>query len=342
MDSSNKNQGFSLPSVLVSMGLLGVLAVGVMQLSQTMTKSSKSSEVKAELVFVQNQIVQVLLSGTHCNKNFKDKVVPINANSTPISITQLKRDNGTTDGIVAFDTTGTYGNGQIKISSMQVEGPVNLVNNSGSITLKVTFERLAKSIVGGNRIIKEYPLYVETVVDGSDNKIVKCYSSEGNAIETAKKEFCLEVGGTLDADDKCQFSSGGILTPQNANQMLAGAISGWVSPGGATGGHQYAIDPGGSGQIYKRGWRTGWSGTGKYASSSFKNMMWNPYGGGRIEYFVKQDEIVVTVNNNCDDIRVPIPWMGNDWGGPSNTQSRYNWSTSRIFSIYGLIFSNCD
>lgn len=196
------SKGFSLLEMIVVLGLMGIASMGVLQITTNMTKSTKTSEIGLEINSVVNSITQNLLNSGACTNTFKDAGVI----SDGLEISDIKNRTGQT----LFDKVAKYGNNRLKIAGLQVnaltmKAPDPGVNKKyGEYRLQIKMEKLGTGYHGAKIVTKNIPLQGEFNLT---NNLLKCYSSTEDAVYTAKKESCEDVGGTWNiASDSCELS----------------------------------------------------------------------------------------------------------------------------------------
>ncbi len=189
--------------MMVVLGLVGVAAMGVLQITSNMTKASKTSEIGMEVNATVNSITQNLLNSDACKNTFQG----IGAIRDNLTIPEIKNRTGQT----LFDKVKKLGNNRLKIDELTINGVTikpaapGVTNSYGEFKLQIKLEKLGKGYHGQQFVTKSLPLQGE--FDPSKN-LVKCYSSTEDAVYTAKKQSCEDVGGTWDIpSDSCNLSS---------------------------------------------------------------------------------------------------------------------------------------
>lgn len=203
-------KGFSLAEVMVAAGILGIVSLGVLQLTKNQTKVQKRAETSFEINTISSLISQTLLNSAACSETL---VVGTNI-ADGVSIDEIKNRKGNT----LYNKVNRYGKNQVRINSIVIEG-VTVVDNFGEAKLVVEFEKLSKILKGNKFIKKEFPLKVE--LDNSDN-LIKCFSSTENAVVTAKEEACNSLNGNYDvATDNCNLSTYVATDPPSDNKAVS-------------------------------------------------------------------------------------------------------------------------
>lgn len=200
-----RNQsGFSLVELMVASGLVGLLAVATMKISDINMKSLKRSEASLETQSIVVAITNNLLNGESCVNTLS----PVGGLSNGKNVTEIR--NRVNRAI--FNTTDSYGTRALKIKSMKVRDlditPSTIPAGQkgyGELNLLVRLERLSSQISVSSKIVeKKIPLKVE--VDSS-KRVLRCYAATENAVDTAKAAACNNIGGVFDsATDECDLA----------------------------------------------------------------------------------------------------------------------------------------
>lgn len=193
------NKGFTLVEILVAAGLMGILAVVMMNIFKQQTFSQKKTEAGFELSTLQQSINTTLLNAQACTNTLT--VIP-NIAVPNLTLTQI-RDQANN---VQFQTGVSYGN-LVEIETIRL---VNVVYPTASVptkrygTLDIQFNFKKTSKVLENTNINSrtnFKVNIETDLAG---RVTNCYSALENAVDTAKVESCQAIGGTFDtATNKC-------------------------------------------------------------------------------------------------------------------------------------------
>jgi prepilin-type N-terminal cleavage/methylation domain-containing protein len=197
------SKGFSLIEMTVVLALMGIASLGVLQITSSTMKATKTSEIGLEVNSIINSVTQNLLNSSACSNTFKTS----GAFRNGLEIDEIKN---RTDQVL-FNKTAKYGNNRLKISKLRLDS-VNIKpadpgvsKKYGEFRLMIEMEKLGTGYAGTKNVIKNIPLQGEFNL--SDN-LLKCYSSTEDAVYTAKKESCNDVGGTWDiATDNCNLST---------------------------------------------------------------------------------------------------------------------------------------
>lgn len=193
-------KGFSLAEVMVTAGIVAVLAVGLMKIIDMQTKAQKKAESDLELTQIVNEMHQVLLNGDAC----KNTMNPISSVISPAAVGSIiNRANH------QIYITGNVYRG-IKILSIATTTPAlsawPITTGSyayGELNLLLKFERMSTNGYGAKIVSKSIPIKVE--VD-SLGKVSKCYSATENAVDTSKIQACQDIGGIFNSStDLCDL-----------------------------------------------------------------------------------------------------------------------------------------
>lgn len=181
--------GFSLVSVLVALGLTGVLAVIIMRLGENQSKSTQASLSSSEFLTVSNHLQSKFLKSSYCEDSLKGKSIAVNS-KLEISNLVGRNVNGTTS--IEYATAQSRKFQGLKISKFE------LVRDSSNLFLDVYFERTNKNSYGGKDLKKR--IYINPNYETDNKKIKSCYSDLDNMVETARQKSCEDTGFFYDKD----------------------------------------------------------------------------------------------------------------------------------------------
>jgi len=189
--------------MIVVMGILGIASMGAMQLMVQTTKITKTSEIGMEINAVVNSITQNLLSSDSCSNTFKD----VGAFEEDLVIDEIKNRTGQ----VLFNKTKKYGNNRLKINEMSLKGVTikdpqpGVQKKYGEFKLQIKLEKQGKNFYGQKYVVKNLPLQGQFDLE---NHLTKCYSATEDAVYTAKKDSCQDIGGTwVIEQDTCELNN---------------------------------------------------------------------------------------------------------------------------------------
>jgi prepilin-type N-terminal cleavage/methylation domain-containing protein len=197
-----KEKGFSLPEVMIAVGILGVAALGISDLMRKQSKTTKTIEAKFEYGAVMNDIREILGDYRSCTTTFGGQKALGTPEGTVTIIKQ--RANATYLDKYPSGTTKKYGQGNFELVSYRLIAPPADTNvgippggNEGATYLIVKFDMGDKKVYSARVVEKKIKLNV--VTDGSaDHKIVKC-TSQG-AIADNDAHYVNVTGDTMTGD----------------------------------------------------------------------------------------------------------------------------------------------
>ncbi len=162
-----KNEkGFSLVSVMVAAGLMGVVALGLSKLFENNMRNNKTVEVNAEMISAIGEIRGILSSPRACLNSFNG----VDARSSAPNLT-IRNSTNDIKFAVNQKLLGTpIVVNEIKLSDSSDQVDV-VANGTGETYLEVTFDRGKVSY--GSEIIKRVKLLVTT---NSSSQIIGCRS----------------------------------------------------------------------------------------------------------------------------------------------------------------------
>ncbi len=200
------NKAFSLIEVMVAVGILGLMSVGIMSMTDYGFKSQAAVEQKYAANSLQGQIYNLLATTNVCNVNFGQAAedaggtkVIINAANTataPVNITTLNRT--VTPTVVAFQNyipaTGvpTYENNSIHILSMQL---TNFQPVGGFPTFKGQYDLVV--IIEKNKASTGVPQFAPKIIK-LDVTLDQQWTAVAPTATQHKIQTCIAFGGNAD------------------------------------------------------------------------------------------------------------------------------------------------
>jgi hypothetical protein len=183
----SKDGGFSLVQVMVAAGLMGGIALGVMQLSKQMQTTTIMGETSIEENQLFNHISTILIDANSCNETFKDLKFGDQVES-------IKRVKANGEAVDVYTVGENYGNRTILLKQMTLSG------KEGEEYLSLSLERIKSGYSGPRNIKKQVAL--KLVFAGG--KVTDCFSELSNVTENSIKKSCESIGADYNADtQKC-------------------------------------------------------------------------------------------------------------------------------------------
>ena len=180
---ARSHRGFSVMSVIVAAGLMGGLALMLVQMTKQQHQTQKKAETGVEITALQQRILRTLYDDKACvNSIGAGRALP---SGGTITVNAIKSKNNQ-DVVV---TGGIYGNRLVKIESMTIE-----VDSFGSgstqaqAELAVVMGRENRAYTGQKTLTKTFPLTLE--LDGA-GKLAGCVSNAG----AVTQGVCTSLGG---------------------------------------------------------------------------------------------------------------------------------------------------
>ncbi len=189
----NEN-GLSIVSVTVAAGALGLIALGLMRMSQNQNIQMTTMDVKNELNILHSRFSKVVFDQQACTNT----LTGVALSGSRVNLTQVRD----ADNDVVFDvydpaTQGpVYGNGKIAVKEVYLsptDGSFPGANETKSLDLNVIYDKVFGKTYGAKEIRKNYRLKVETNGAGT---IQICKPSIGVDREEILALTCTMFGGT--------------------------------------------------------------------------------------------------------------------------------------------------
>lgn len=205
------NSGMGLVEVMVTAGILGVLAIVGMQLTKTQTKSTVKSSFDSEILLINNEINALLSDPQKCLAAFGGKNAELELNSTP-------NISGKYTSIAGGASDSGYGNAGISIDKYDLKATPSEVNNKNSyLIINYKNKNLLKGSNGADTVQKKMALYVE--VDAA-KKITACRSLSSSSTDIWTR-----------GDRAAIYYSGGNVGIGNSAPVAALDVAGGIKPG---------------------------------------------------------------------------------------------------------------
>jgi len=141
--------GFTIPEVMIAVGLMGVAAMGTMKMMENSTKASKNMEIKDNILQVQREVNDILSNPNNCEATLGGRTV---GGQVPIIYQVI-------EGV----PTSKYSAGSTPISGVEVVGmKVKSIDNNGSsdgsqvlAVLELDLRKKSMIAIGGSILKKE-------------------------------------------------------------------------------------------------------------------------------------------------------------------------------------------
>lgn len=195
------NRGFSIVQVLVSIGLLGIIAISGIKIFETQTKLGKSSSFLFESLIVLDEVKSLLSDGASCRHSLKGKSTFYDdlevlyrfdpkTNMEQVEFEVFNKDKGRVQ---------LYGQNEVRIGSISIHGDQSgFGNEKDYIILRLNFQESG----GGETFKGEFPLRVSVNELG---RIEACKAQPGlhsGGISRVGKSPWLHIQKLSGDDDK--------------------------------------------------------------------------------------------------------------------------------------------
>lgn len=170
--------------LVISAGLVGVLAMFIANLATQQNKILTHAEAKSQELEIYNQIRIVLLGKEACEETLRGAALGS-------SITEIKNSAGS----ALFNVGEVYGNNNLELVGLEIlNDTVPLGGGLGEAILRINTNRV-KQRAGIKFMTHDLML---RVTSDSGNNITECFSDDSGIIQTAKHEMCESMGGIFD------------------------------------------------------------------------------------------------------------------------------------------------
>ena len=194
-------RGFSMVGIIMAFGMLGGLALVLAKLSTQQMGLQKKIESQYELNTLVQHIGRTTYDQTACIRTI-EKDSSGSPTQFAVGITIGLKNIKNKNGREVFRKNRIYGNGLIKILDISLEDIV-INGTTAETNLRITFEKVARTIAGYKKSGKIFPLSVELNAAG---RPIGCYSDLNNAVTTAKKQICDDFGTYDPTGETCRSS----------------------------------------------------------------------------------------------------------------------------------------
>lgn len=158
-------RGFSLVEVLVVVGLLGGLAVVMMNMTQQQTKNQVTAEVKFENLEFRRQIANVLAVKKSCERTFQTLKI-----GDPLTVIRNSA------GVPVVEIDKVYGNNSLKVKNLTTVLTRDNGDGTFDVDLVLDFEK-TKTMALGSTTQMKFPLMVSAMSVSAP--ITSCITNEG-------------------------------------------------------------------------------------------------------------------------------------------------------------------
>ena len=176
-------------------GLISGLALVFAEFTKQQQVVKVKAETAIELINLSQRMSGELYNGKSCKNTIGTDVVltPLGG-PWPYPITSIKNINN--ESIV--NVGEKYGNGLLKIHSMELELP-KINGNVTESNFVVVFEKASRAIKGERKVSRKYSLSLES---DSNGKLSGCNADVGGDAALMKNQLCTKLGGVWNASRK--------------------------------------------------------------------------------------------------------------------------------------------
>ena len=173
--------------VIIGAGMMGGLALMLAQMTKQQHQLQKKAETGVEVVALSQRIMRTLYDGDACMQTLgTGTAIDTTAGAPPLNVGAIKNKNGR-DIVVTGDT---YGNRQLKVSSIRVTDPIR-TGDTAEAKLRVVMERTSRAYKGEKTVTKDFDLTLNLDTSANPPTLVGCATGGGELIA-----MCNALGGT--------------------------------------------------------------------------------------------------------------------------------------------------
>lgn len=160
------SSGFSLPGILIAIGIFSILSASMMSLMSYTTQTQATAKFRSQVDSFHEEVRAVLGSMTACTQTFQG--IDLNPAAATYTLTQI-RDNS---GNVAYQTGTIYGDNAFALDVLTASNYVQSLSNTAMGTLDLTLLLRSRSQVMGGSVLPR-TIRIQTRIDAA-GAIVDC------------------------------------------------------------------------------------------------------------------------------------------------------------------------
>lgn len=183
--------GFSLVQVMVAMGLMSVLALGLMRMMSNQVKGQKSMRASMEIDNFINELRLLISRPGSCEKTFENM-----SYQDGMELMEIRRSNGETKYLVG----NTYGFNTFKLAGLKIKGfspddPEAENYQTGLATLEINLEKKGQ-VYGGKTMSRKVDVVLQL---DKNKKIVGCSTLGGASLLQGPEVSAKDVKEAIDS-----------------------------------------------------------------------------------------------------------------------------------------------
>jgi len=202
----SNRKGFSLLEIMAGLGIIGVIAAGMMKVMDSQSKALKTTEARSEQIDLVNRVRTLMSDISICSRTlvgfcsdnqFTSQTSCLRYgeswtnNTNPISNDSTFTEIISKDGNTLLKTPTTFGKGAGGITLTEL-AITDITTTEGETPANIRLTMQRREGKGNKTIIK----YIPIVVSVSGGEIAQCYADDTNTIKTALIRSCENMGGT--------------------------------------------------------------------------------------------------------------------------------------------------
>jgi hypothetical protein len=182
--------GFSLAEVMVAAGLVGVVSLGVMHLTNNIHRGQATAETKMEEIEIRRIITSTLSDSLACLNTLNGIEIGSNFNTI--------RNSANTP---IFQVNNVYGNRALKLISMRtVDKNVTYADGTRGVDIVVQLAKMKQLAMGADNL--RFSIDLRVTAENETAPITACFVNNDQIVQQA----CEALGGTW-IDGSCQLPS---------------------------------------------------------------------------------------------------------------------------------------
>lgn len=176
--SIRSKQGFSLVGIMIATALMGVLSLGIIEITQQQSKAYKQATTRFEVNSLSSAMGMLMMNSIACTNSLGGAGTNL-ANGQQVVIRSP-------EGVALFSTNDSYQNNTVTIESLTIQN-LSVVGQTASMNIVASFRQAQSPLLPGLSIQRRFPIMAHLDAGGL---LEVCYSVEGEAVLTARKLSC--------------------------------------------------------------------------------------------------------------------------------------------------------
>ena len=189
-------KGFALAEVLVAAGMLGIVSLGLMKMTEQQNKSAKKmrSDFNTRTLIFELSVIQ---KNAEACRNTLNTVAGLNLNTLPVNLSIKNQDDN--DLLVNGQVYGSGSGGAVTVQSIQVTNANPVIGSGGLSTLTITIQMIRNGVDGPSANFQE--TLTLDFNDNDANGLINFAGGDTCVIQSVQTSLiCEALGGVIVTD----------------------------------------------------------------------------------------------------------------------------------------------